>query len=553
MKTNSEIIKDTKSLVKSWETGEITGNKGYKFRTKEFLDIAYLYWSGVDVGNPDLIGANNPNTFILDQRSDIEKILEQTRIDLKEGTFVVDNSIDLSEYVVKAANRKFLQKNNDFTETEERVTDDANIYGSGFKKKWSDSKGIRRFKALDPWDIIRDVNNFKGMPKAEKVRTTVNKILANDKYSDEVKELLANAVTDEKERQKEYVIYQVLEPQADDTENLYLVDIDNELVIYTKEDMKGLQYIKRDRVKRRGFPDAQGVGIIEVIFNIIVQDKVGRERLDGVLSIMSNLVFQKVADGENDKIAGRQVHKLKNGLVLATKKEGEIKPLEMGGSNQIITLQNHINEMAEKSSKVLSTPDVLQGDAKTLGANASGVAINSLAEFASSIHKDVKKRFARQVEEEYRDGDLEYILSVFDSNVNILKYLEPSDVKVVKRNIVDYRVAIAQIDAEINGEEFDEATERKMAIRDVKKSNAIPGVLLDRLKEDVQGIEVVFSGEKASRTVRDEFITEIKADFLANPEIIQNPTYIRLVKEKAKINSIDGLIVEELFSSLSEQ
>ena len=178
-----QIINEAQKLLETWRHGSLKiGNLGYKFRYYQFINIAYLYLNGVDAKNPDLLDPRNPHHFIADFIADITKINEQTRIDFKELGFAVDGHSELAKYIAKAANRKALTINNDWTEVQERVTDDANWYGSGFKMIYQDSDNVQKHKHLSPWDIVWDLYDFKNSAKMKVLSRTVQEVLDNKRY-----------------------------------------------------------------------------------------------------------------------------------------------------------------------------------------------------------------------------------------------------------------------------------------------------------------------------------------------------------------------------------
>jgi hypothetical protein len=109
-----KIISKTKEIVTNWKNGSLKiGNRGYKFRYYDFINIGYLYLHGVDAQFPDLLDPKNDSSFVADFLDSYTKINEQTRIDFKELGFIVDNVSELGEFIVKSANRKNLTIEND--------------------------------------------------------------------------------------------------------------------------------------------------------------------------------------------------------------------------------------------------------------------------------------------------------------------------------------------------------------------------------------------------------------------------------------------------------
>lgn len=550
--TDDKIIDNAKNLLETWKDGSLKiGSLGYKFRYYQFINIAYLYLNGVDAKNPDLMSPKNPHHFIPDFVDSLNKINEQTRIDFRELGFLVEGHSELAKYIAKAANRKTLTVNNDWTEVMERATDDANWYGSGFKMIYEDSKGVQQHRHVSPWDIVWNLYDFKKSPKMKVISRTVKEVLENPRYSKTSKTALRELYPEDKDKETQIQLFQYV-----DEENMYIIDLANELVMMKGDRPRGLHFSKYDHEYRRGFNDAPGRGIFEKIMNVIVQNKVARERYNEVEAITTKLLMAKVVDGKNDKVQNKQAHQLKTGLIIPVTNADNIPvPINMGGQAQLNELNAKISETRELTRSMLNVPDVLTGDSKTLGANASGIAIQSLAEYASSVHKDVKKRYARVAEKEYRDFIMPYNLQVFDSEDNIREYLDTVEWNVVRRNIIDYQLAVKQ--AELLGSgvpplEVEQALEdeRERLERDMKNKKIISKEILEALRDDVQSIQIVISGEQASRQVKNEFIERVRNDYLANPQVFGDPRYIGILKKGAKNLGIDELEVTEFINDI---
>ena len=547
---DKKIIIKAEKLLETWRHGSLRiGNLGYKFRYYQFINIAYLYLNGVDAKNPDLLDPKNPHHFIPDFIADLTKINEQTRIDFKELGFLVEGHSELAKYIAKAANRKSLTINNDWTEVQERVTDDANWYGSGYKMIYQDSNNVQKHKHLSPWDIVWDLYDFKNSAKMKVLNRSVKEVIENKRYSKTARSNFKEIYKDDLDKRVE--IYQYV-----DEKNLYIVDLVNGIIFLSGKRPAGLYFSKYDHEYRRGFNDAPGRGIFEKTMNVIVQNKVARERYNEVEAITSKLLYGKVVDGNNDKVQNKQVQNLKTGLIIPVSSPDNIPvPINVGGGQQLQELASKITQTRELYSTILGVPDVLQGDAKTLGANSSGIAIQSLAEYASSVHKDVKKRYAREAEKEYRDYIMPEILKAFNSSDNIKKYIDPTEWNVVKRNIIDYELAVKQAELlgegiapeEVNALLVDE--EEKLR-KDFKNRNIITEDILEALRDDVQAIQIVISGEKASRQVRSEFYNTIMANYMQNPQVLDDPKYIALIKKQAKNAGIDELEVTEFLNNI---
>lgn len=129
------IVDTTKRTVENFNNGFLEGEMGYKFRTKDFLNVIFLYSNSVDTKNPDLLGRNNKNTFVDEIMSTVEKIKEQIRLDVRDIAFMVNGASSLGRFIPKAANRKMLDDNN-FAEEMDEIPDNAATFGSGFLKVW---------------------------------------------------------------------------------------------------------------------------------------------------------------------------------------------------------------------------------------------------------------------------------------------------------------------------------------------------------------------------------------------------------------------------------
>lgn len=550
--TDDKIIDKAKNLLETWQHGSLKiGNLGYQFRYYQFINIAYLYLNGVDAKNPDLMSPKNPHHFISDFIDSLTKINEQTRIDFKELGFLVEGHSELAKYIAKAANRKTLTVNNDWTEVMERTTDDANWYGSGFKMIYEDAKGVQQHRHVSPWNIVWNLYDFKASPKMKVLNRTVEQVLKNKRYSKTAKAALRDEYPTDEDKQKQIQLFQYI-----DTEKMYIIDLANDLVLMKGDRPKGLHFSKYDHEYRRGFNDAPGRGVFEKIMNVIVQNKIARERYNEVEAITTKLLMAKVVDGKGDKVQNKQSQNLKTGLIIPVTSSDNIpQPINMGGQAQLNELNAKISETRELTRSMLNVPDVLNGDSKTLGANASGVAIQSLAEYASSVHKDVKKRYARVAEKEYRDFIMPYNLQVFNSEDNIRKYLDTVEWNVVKRNIIDYQLAVKQAELLGSGvppEEVEQMLidEEERLKREMKNKKIISKDILEALREDVQDIQIVISGEQVSRSVKSEFFGKIRDNYLANPQLLDDRKFVAILKKEAKNLGLDELEVTEFINDI---
>lgn len=544
-----DIFKKAESLITHYKHGAVSiGNKGYKMRWGDFIGIAHLYLNGVDAKLPDLLDSKSKNTFIQDFLGQLEKVHEQVRIDFKEIGFGIDFAPELAEFIAKAANRKVLTEDNNWTEIQEQVTDSANWYGDGYKKIWINGKGKQKHKKIDVWNLVWDLENFDTSVKVEIIRKSVKDIVENERYDETARTDLKQRYFQDNLETKYIDLVQYI-----DNEKMYILGLTEKLKFLEvpRPEVKYIRYVYTLRDGKVGSP---GRGLFERIMNVIIQSKVARERLEEVQAITSKLLFAKVKSGKGDKVVGKQYQNLKTGLMIPVLDEKEIpKVIELGGSKQIIELQNKINEMRGLTADIWNTPDVLRGDSKELGAGSSGIAIQSLAEYASSVHKDVKKRYARVAEKEYKNYILPYVLQVFKSTENIKKYLTSIEFNVVRKHIIDFQLVQKQIDAEISGEDFDAVIEREKLERAIKDKNIISKELLEKLRRNVKGIKVKISGEKASRQVRNEFMQNLKIDYLnaknAGRDILQDKVYLGIMKKQASINGIDELEITEFINS----
>jgi len=551
---DEKIIEETKALVNQWENGSLeVGNLGYRFQYYKFINIAYLYLHGVDAKNPDLMDEKNPHNFVADFLDTITKINEQTRIDFKELGFIVEGHSELAKYIAKAANRKALTINNDWTEVQERVTDDANWYGSGYKMIYQ-VKGVQKHKHLSPQRLIWNLHNFTESPKIIKINRTVQEVVDNERYKQEARTDLENIYQDDLEKKtgKRIDLFQYV-----DKENMYIVDILNNLVFLEGDRPKGMAFTMYSHEYRRGFSEAPGRGVFEKIMNVVVQNKVARERYNEVEAIASKLVLAKKVDGKNDKVQNKQIQNLKTGLIIpVTDLENIPQAVRIDGQAQLNELMTKIGQTKELYQTMLNVPEVLNGDAKTLGANTSGIAIQSLAENASSVHKDVKKRYARVSEYEYTNYILPYILKVFSSEDNVKKYLNPTEWNVVKKNIIDFELAVKQAEllgqgmepGEVQKQLQDEEVKLRKEFKNDKK--IISKEMLEALREDVKAIQIVVSGEKVSRQVKTEFFNGIEERYMANPQILDDPKYIGIMKRQAKNLGLDELEITEFINDI---
>lgn len=544
--TKKRVLQSAKEVHQDYYTGALEGDMGYKFRTRPFLEILFLYINGVDARNPDLLGKNNRNTFIYEARGEMEKIKEQIRLDIVDLGFQVPGASTLGRFIPKAANRKVLEDNN-FADDLDQIVDDAVDFGSGFIKIWK-SSGKLNIKCVDPLFIIFNQYDFKGGLKMERMKKTREWVINNEKYDIDSRELL-RAKTASNEMTNDIVLFNVVRDLPDGSQHVSVISLDDEEVFYHFESPKPVvRYYKFDRKKRRGFTDALGVGYNEDIFNFLVQSKVNRERMDRVMEIASILAFQKQMDNERDAMVGKEVINLKPSAILGHK-GNPISALDTGGVKQANLIMQQLGEIVNSMSGDLNTGDALQG--KTLPSGTSGALANLLAEQNSTVHKEVQKRYANFLSLCYKEGGIiEYILDVFDSEDNLKDYLDPNDIKLVEKNVINYLVAQKQIDAEINDQPFNLPLATEEVKREIKGKPLISGALLDSLRSEVQGIRVYITGEKVSKAKSVSFIRELRAEYKGNPQLFRDPFYIAMVKKEAEFEvglepiEIDNLLAE---------
>lgn len=549
---DSKLIEKTKSNIKDFEEGYLGGSLNYKFRTRDFLNVVFLYTNSVDVKNPDILGANNKNTFIYEPMAAIEKIKEQIRLDIKDLNFMIQGASSLARFIPKAANRKVLEDNN-FDEVMDEVPDNAADYGSGFLKVWEDSKKKLKMKSIDPYYIYFNQSNFKDGLKSEKFSKTINWILENDKYDEDAKAQLRNKVKTD-EYNTEIPLFQTVEDFPDGTQEVSVVDIENDLVYYRYKTKKGdtpvVSYYKFDYQKRKGFPDALGKGCVEKVFNKIVQSKVNRERMDKVMAVASKLPFQKQIDNEQDAFVGKEVVKLETSTILGHK-GNPISLLDTGGVKQASLIMNQLNSIIATIGPDLNVTEALQGN--SLPSGTSGVLGNLLTENSSSVLKEIKKNYAKFLGLVYKERVIPYILGAFDSNEDLKKYLDPNDIKMIEQVVVDYLLVNKQIDAAINNEPYNEFQERELIVKSLKGKKLISGDLLDKVRSEVQGIKAYISGEDISKAQTVAFLRDIRNQYIASPALFKDPFFIQLLKKEADYDSgVSGVEIDQLLKELAD-
>lgn len=549
-----KLIEEVKRTKEDFDNGYLEGNLNYKFRTKAFMDVIFLYTNSVDVRNPDILGRNNRNTFIYEAQAQIEKIKEQIRLDIKDLNFTLPGASTLASFVPKAANRKVLE-DNDFSITLDEVSDNATDYGSGFLKVWEGDKSELKLRSIDPYSISFNQYDFKKGMKVERLRRKIRDVLKDDKYDASAKAILSRAIgNDEVKLDEDMLLFQAVKDLPDDTQQISVVSLDKELVFYefqTKKDEKIVSYYKFDYKKRKGFPDALGVGCNEKIFNKLVQSKVNRERMDNVMEIATKLPFQKQIDNERDNMVGKEVIKLQTGAILGHK-GNPISVLDTGGSKQVDLIVSLLNGITSTIGLDLNVPEALQGN--TLPSGTSGVLGNLLTENASSVLKEVKKNYAKFLNVVYKDRIIPYILGVFNPKLDLKKYLEPNDIRLIEQSVIDYMVAQKQIDAAINDVQFSESMAREEVKSEIKDKALISGDLLKKLREEVKGIKTYISGEDISKAQTVSFLRELRSTYATNPDLFKSSFFVQLLKKEAEFDSgVSGVEIDELLREINRQ
>lgn len=550
-----ELIDEVKRTKEDFDDGYLEGNLGYKFRTKAFMDVIFLYTNSVDVRNPDILGRNNRNTFIYESQAQIEKIKEQIRLDIKDLNFTLPGASTLASFIPKAANRKVLE-DNDFSITIDEVSDNAADYGSGFLKVWEGEKGELKMRSIDPYAIYFNQYNFKSGMKVEKLKTrTVRDVLADKKYDASAKTILSKDVGDDPaELNQDIELFQAVRDNPDGTQEISVVSLDKELVFYefkTKSDDKIVSYYKFDYKKRKGFPDALGVGCNEKIFNKLVQSKVNRERLDKVMEIATKLPFQKQIDNERDNMVGKEVIKLDTGVIMGHK-GNPISVMQTGGEKQVNLILALLQGITTSIGPDLNVSEALQGN--TMPSGTSGVLGNLLTENSSSVLKEVKKDYAKFLNVVYKDRVIPYILGAFNSKLDLRKYLEPNDIRLIEQSVIDYMVAQKQIDAAINDVQFSESMAREEVKSEIKGKALISGDLLKKLREEVKGIKTYISGEDISKAQTVSFLREMRSLYSTNPDLFKSSFFVQLLKKEAEFDSgVSGVEIDELLREINRK
>ena len=547
MEKHKKILDAGKRTIEDYQTGSLKlGEKGYEFRTKEFLDIIYLYINGVTVSDPDILSKLSKNTFVNDAKKTVEKIKEQIRLDLKDINFIVNGASSLGRFIPKAANRKMLKDNN-FSVILDEIPDNAADFGSGFLKVWV-ADGKMKVRSIDPYAMIFNQYNFKEGGKIEKLRKSNRWIIANEKYESAARETLARDTADD-DLDKEIVLHQDVRDFADGSQETSVYSQDLELVFFNeKTDEPVVSYFKFDYKKRKGFPDALGIGCYETVFNKLVQSKVNRERLDKVMEIASKLPFQKEMDGARDAYAGKSVVDLDTGVIMGHKGK-KLETLNTGGEKQAAMLSNEIITIFNTIGPDLNVSEALEGN--TLPSGTSGVLGTLLTENSSSVLLDIKKAYANFLSVVYDERFKEYLLSIYDSAEDLRKNLDANDVKLIEQSVVNFLVIQKQIDAAINNQPFDTASATEEVRQEIKDKPLLSGDLLEQLKNEAEGMETFISGEKISKAQTVAFIREIRNTYSTKPELFKDPFFVQMLKKEAEFEQgISGVEIDNLLKEI---
>lgn len=553
--TDQELISLAKTTYNTWEDGELTlGGLNYSFQPRKFQDVVYLYAHSVNTKTPDLLDVNNRNT----QRNPLQAIerkwREQTSVDLKDINFTIDGASPLARFIPKAANRKVMD-DSDMAETVDDINDLAIRYGSSFLKTWVEKKELK-MKDLGPYDLAYDIEDFTKGPKLETFSRTIREVCEDENYDVAARtNISTKTVTDDLD--KKIVLRQMVRDFPDGTQNISILTYDGEysevLYQYTTKpgEEKVVEYFKNDFSKREGFADAPAQGLYELVFSELVQSKVSYERMDRVMELATQIVYQKKIDGRTERVAGKDVTKIKPGKIIGYK-ENPVETVNMGGANQVTMLRNEINEIFNGIGPSLNMSDALLGD--TLPSGTSGVLGNLLSENSSSVLKEYQKNYANFLDRVYQNRVIPYIMGRINSDDDLKKYLTPNDYKLVKMSVRNYLMIQKQIDAVLNDVPFDPIQAEREVDSQLKKSKIIPGELLEQLREEMVGIRTYISGENVSKAQVVSFIQKIQADYMANPQILRDPFYRETVLKLAEYDAgMSVLEIEALLDTLPDQ
>lgn len=546
MQKNAETLDCVRRTVDNFYDGYLEMDLGYKFRTREFMSIVFLYVNMVDTKNPDILGATNPNVQDYVMGPIIRKIKQQIRLDVRDLNFIVSGSNSLARFIPRAANRKILEEN-DFAEVMDEIPDNAADYGSGFLEV-SESKGKLKLKSIDPFMLIFDQWDFKNGPKIKRLRRTWRWIIDNEKYDAGERAKIEKKVK-KKKLDESATLYQCVRDLPDGTQQICVVELENDAVLYESEHKEKLvSYYKFDYEKRKGFPDALGVGCNEAVFNKLIQDKVNRERMDGVMEIASKLALQKQIDNEHDNLVGESFVELENGTVLGHK-GNKLETLNLGGVQQANLIRSELNAIVASAGPAVNVQEALLG--KTMPSDTSGVLGNLLTENSGSVLKEVQKNYAKFLGRPYRERIIPYILDAFDSEIDLKKYLTANDLKIVERSVRSYYVAQKYVDSVINGEPWNQAVAEQEVKKEMRGKPIVSGSLLESLREDLGGIRTFISGEDVNKPQAVAFLREMRANYAANPSFFRDPFYVEALKKEAEFDAgMSALEIEQMLEEL---
>src|SRR5690606_12394960 len=137
---------------------------------------------------------------------------------------------------------------NNFAIKIDEIPDNAVDFGSGFLKIW-EVNGELKLDSIDPVHLYFDQYNFAKGKKGERFRTTARRIIANEKYDDNARELLEKRTPQDK-LDDALTIWQIVEELPDDRQRVSIVDLENELVYLDYETGEGekkmISYFKYD-------------------------------------------------------------------------------------------------------------------------------------------------------------------------------------------------------------------------------------------------------------------------------------------------------------------
>ena len=244
-------------------------------------------------------------------------------------------------------------------------------------------------------------------------------------------------------------------------------------------------------------------------------------------------------------MVGKDFVDLEDGMIVGHKGK-PITALNTDGAKQVTLLRNEIVSVMNSIGNDLNTPEALQGN--TLPSGTSGVLGNLLTENASSVLKEFKKSYANFIDYVYTDSILKYILDTLQTDDDLKKYLTPNDYRLVKLSVKKYLIASKYIDSVIENRPFDRAVAEAEAEKELGKKKIIPGELLKKLREEMEGITTYISGENLSKAQAVSFLNDLQAKYLSNPQALKDPFIKTLITRVAEYDAgISSLEVEQLF------